>query len=182
MFRQKVLSYAPLAGLIFLLFFSWIHLYRTPKELSPAELNTLAEKFQTTIADYVKKQRPEIRHITFHNTQTEPGDRQNKVKVSFSYSLTVEDKKADSEMLMTGTADLNKKGGGRWLLTNFQVTDSLVEFSKPLIIKAGPEKTSPDKTEKEIPRPSPPPTGKGDDSSLLEKTPPKTFAPDKPKE
>ena len=182
MFRQKVLSYAPLAGLIFLLIFSWIHLYRTPKEAGPEELNTLAEKFQTSLSDYVKKQRPEIRHITFHNTRTEPGDRPGEVKVFFSYSLTVEDKKADSEMLMTGRAELNRKRAGRWLLTNFQVTDSLVEFSKPLIIKAGPDKTTPNKTEKDILRPSPPPESKGDDSSLLEKTSPKTFAPDKTKE
>ena len=47
-------------------------------------------------------------------------------------------------MVIDGIASLDRKSGNHWLLTDFKVTDSLVEFSEPLIIKAPDlEKTVP---------------------------------------
>ena len=136
MFKQQVLSYISLAGLALLLILSWMYLYQSPKELSELEHGALQEKFQSVISDYVKKNHPKILRITFHKAWTENTSDRNRVKVYFSYSLIVRDQKADNKMVIDGTASLNRKSGNHWLLTDFKVTDSMVEFSEPLIIKA----------------------------------------------
>ncbi|MCY4513350.1 MAG: hypothetical protein OXB86_06650 [Bdellovibrionales bacterium] len=137
MLKQQFLSYIPLAGLALLLILSWIYLNQSPKGLDELAHSALQERFQSVVSDYVKKNYPSIHQITFHKTWTENTPDPNHIKIYFSYSLTIEDDKADSEMVMDGTAALNRKSGSNnWLLTDFKVTDSLVEFSKPLVIKA----------------------------------------------
>ena len=142
MLKQQFLPYISLAGLAGLLILSWMYLHQSPKEISESVHSILQEKFQSTVSGYVKKNYPAIRRITFHKTWTENTSNPDRIKVYFSYSLTIQDNKADSEMIMDGTADLNRKSGNRWLLTDFKVTDSLVEFSKPLVIKALPDKNT----------------------------------------
>ena len=139
MLKQKFLSYIPLAGLALLLIFSWIYLEQSSEELSESVHSALQEKFQSVVSDYVKKNYATINHITFHKTWTENTSDPSHIKVYFSYSLTIKDNKADSEMIMDGTANLNRTSKNRWLLTDFKVTDSLVEFSQPLVIKALPD-------------------------------------------
>ena len=136
MFKQQFLPYLSLAGLAGLLILSWMYLHQSPEEINESIHSALQEKFQSTVSDYVKKNYPAISRITFHKTWTENTSDPYHIKVYFSYSLIIKDNKADSEMIMEGTASLNRKSGHRWLLTNFKVTDSLVEFSKPLVIRA----------------------------------------------
>ena len=152
MLKQQFLSYISLAGLALLLIFSWIYLQQSSEELSESVHSALQEKFQSVVSDYVEKNYPTINRITFHKTWTENTSDPNHIKVYFSYSLTIKDNKADSEMIMDGTANLNRTSKNRWLLTDFKVTDSLVEFSKPLIIKALPDEdtTAPSDSPPEI--------------------------------
>ena len=151
MIKQQFLSYISLAGLALLLIFSWIYLEQSSEELSESVHSALQEKFQSVVSDYVEKNYPTINQITFHKTWTENTSDPNHIKVYFSYSLTIKDNKADSEMIMDGTANLSRTSKNRWLLTNFKVTDSLVEFSQPLIIKALPdEDTDPSDSPPEI--------------------------------
>ena len=152
MLKQQLISYISLAGLALLLILSWIYLYQTPKGLDESAHSALQEKFQSVVSDYVKKTYSSIYQITFHKTWTENTPDPNHIKVYFSYSLTVKDNTAESEMVMDGTAALNRQSGSNnWLLTDFKVTDSLVEFSKPLIIKNLSEKdTAPSDSPPEI--------------------------------
>ena len=144
MLKQQLLPYVSLTGLALLLILSWMYLHQSPEEISESVHSMLQEKFQSTVSNHVKKNYPTINRITFHKTWTENTSNPDHIKVYFSYSLTIKDNKADSEMIMDGTASLNRKSGNRWLLTDFKVTDSLVEFSKPLVIKAlSDENTTP---------------------------------------
>ena len=141
MLKQQFLPYVSLAGLAALAEFILGCICINPRKKSMISCTAaLQKKFQSVVSGYVTKNYPAIRRITFHKTRTENTSHPDHIKIYFSYSLTIKDNEADSEMVMDGAASLNRKSGNRWLLTDFKVTDSLVEFSKPLVIKALPKK------------------------------------------
>ena len=133
---KKLSAYGSLAVLILLLAFSWIFLRPDSDELSESLHGALQENFESSISQHIKQRHPQIQGIDFQKIQTENTDNPDRVNISFSYLLSVKDDAGDSEILIDGTAVLVRKSSNRWTLTDFKVTDSFLEFSEPLVIKA----------------------------------------------
>ncbi len=133
--------YFPLIALIFLLLLSWVYLQKA-QESSNEELHgLLQEKVQMTISNYVEKKNPHIESITFHKIWTKNTNSPSDIKVFFTYSV-VTGKKDGASLLADGEALLSQssKNEDHWVLSNFKVTSSFLDFSEPMLIKASPQK------------------------------------------
>lgn len=143
--QDKIKTYStllPLAGFLLLLSLTWLFFEGAKKdsrELMHAELQNLV---QTSIADYVEKNNPYITGITFHKIWTKKTNKDSQIEVFFSYSLEEEGNKQKSSLLIDGKASLDqsKQDDRLWVLNNFQVTGSLLDFSEPMRIKASSKK------------------------------------------
>ncbi len=133
-------NHFPLVALVFLLLLSWIYLQKT-QENSKEELHgSLQEKFQMVISNYVEKRNPHITSITFHKVWTKKTTSPTDIKIFFTYSLVTE-QEAGGHLLADGEALLSQsvEDENHWILNNFKVTNSFLDFSEPMIIKAFPE-------------------------------------------
>ena len=127
-----------LAGFILLLCFSWLYLSRPPVDDEEEQIHSqLQNQFQVLISDLAAKQRPSTDEIVFHKVWTKKSDDPHKIKIFFSYSLKTEGA-AGGDLLIKGSADLEKSDEkpGTWLAQNFKITESALDFSQPLLIKA----------------------------------------------
>ena len=127
-----------LTGLIFLLIVSWFYIYKNQQTSNEDVHRWLQEQFQVVVSDYVEKKYPAIKQITFHKIFTQKTSQPTQIKIFFSYSLDIEDE-ASGELSIEGEAFLTQKDSNKnWLLSEFKVTNSLLEFSEPFVIKASP--------------------------------------------
>ena len=129
-------SFLTLAGFIFILYFSWSHLQSSRNE--EEELHGfLQDKFQTLVSDFIIKKHPEVDEITFHKVWTKSTSDPNRIKIFFSYSLVTKGE-AGGDLLIEGESLLEKsfEVGELWIVKKFQIKDSLLEFSEPLVIRS----------------------------------------------
>lgn len=124
-------------GFILVLYLSWF--YFSPSHLSEEERihGFLQDRFQTLISDVVANKHPEIDEIIFHKVWTKNISDSGQIKIFFSYSLITQGS-AGGSVLIEGEATLEKslKKKELWIVKDFQITDSLIDFSEPLVIKA----------------------------------------------
>jgi len=135
-FKTKF-HYLPLIILIVLLSSSWVFL-KNNQELSREELHTtLQEKVQIALSDYIEKKYPHITHIIFHKVWTKNTNILNKIQIFFTYSLKTKGEDG-GHLLANGQAllYLSDTNENHWVLNDFQVTNSFLEFQEPLIIKS----------------------------------------------
>ena len=127
-----------LAGLIFLLIISWIYIYKNQQNSNEGTHKWLQEQFQVVVSDYIEKKYPAIKQISFHKIYTQKTSQPTRIKIFFSYSLDIKDD-ASGELSIEGEAFLTQKDSNKnWLLSEFKVTNSLLEFSEPFVIQASP--------------------------------------------
>ena len=127
----------PLVGFIFVLYISWFFL--SQKRLNEEEYlhGLLQERFQSLISNLVVSKHPEIDEIVFHKVWTKKLDTPHKVQILFRYSLILEgDKGGNSEIEGDAILEKSSKQNNTWIVKNFQVTDNVLGFSEPLIIKS----------------------------------------------
>lgn len=127
-----------LLGFILVLLVSWFYL--SPPSGNTEEERThsfLQNNFQTLISDLVANKHPEVNKITFHKIWTKKTSDLHEIKIFFSYSLWMEGSPG-GELLIDGEALLKNSDdeGELWIVQDFQVTNSFMDFSEPLIIKA----------------------------------------------
>lgn len=125
------------AGFILLLYLSWSYLSQPHLTEEEQIHGFLQDRFQTLISDFVADKHPEINEIIFHKVWTKNTSDSNRIKIFFSYSLSMQGATGGST-LIEGESVLEKspEQRGLWVAKNFQVTDSLTDFSEPLVIKA----------------------------------------------
>ena len=127
-----------LAGFIFILCFSWFYLSQSFWDTEEEYIHGLLQnRFQTLISDFVVKKHPEVVEITFHKVWTKGTSDPDRIQIFFTYSLqTIGD--AGGDLIIGGEAVLKKspKEEKLWIVQDFQVMDSLLNFSEPLLIKA----------------------------------------------
>ena len=127
-----------LTSFVLLLCFSWLFLFQPSVNDREEQLHSLLQnQFQTLISDLAVKQRPATDEIIFHKVWTKKSDDPHKIKIFFSYSLKTKGE-AGGNLLIKGSADMEKsiEKPGLWLAQNFKITESALDFSKPLLIKA----------------------------------------------
>ena len=144
-----------LLGLLALLIITWAALRPDP-DFNERLHGILQEKTQTSIAEYVEKNNPEVAQIIFHKISTKPLSR-GKIRVSFEYSLNITEEEAAGKIMIGGSALLSQSEDdpARWTLGDFQVKDSAVDFAEPLVIKASLP-SEPDESPPAEPDESPP--------------------------
>ena len=136
-FQKNILSYFGLLCFFAVLTASWFYFYYDSKqEVSEVVHGVLQEKFQSVVADYVEVHYPEVEHISFHKIWTENTESIHKLKIYFSYTLDISQKEAAGKVLIDGEAFLIRSRDQQWLVKDFKVSDSYLEFSTPLVIKA----------------------------------------------
>ena len=142
--NKKFVSFAILAGLIFLLASSWFYFYSSQPIVDEELHGILQERVQQALSNYIEKRRSDIRQIVFHKVWTENTSNPNQVKVFFSYTLITDEENTGGEFSMESEAYLTRESGksDNWLLSDFQVTESLLDFSEPIPIKASEIKDS----------------------------------------
>ena len=129
------------AGFILILCLSWFYLSQPSWNNAEEQMHgNLQNRFQNLIADFVAKKHPEVTEITFHRVWTKNTSNSNEIKIFFNYTLLTEGE-AGGELLISGEALLQKspEKESLWVVQNFQVTDSFLDFSEPLLIKAAPQ-------------------------------------------
>ena len=130
------------AGFILILCLSWFYLSQSlwNNEIEEQVHGNLQNRFQVLIADFVAKKHPEVTEITFHRVWTKNTSNSNEIKIFFNYTLLTEGE-SGGELLISGEALLQRSSEKEslWVVQNFQVTDSFLDFSEPLLIKAGPQ-------------------------------------------
>ena len=138
--NKKFTSIAVLTGLLLFLAGTWFWLetsyfYAFQDEKTHS---LLQEKAQLVLADYVEKARPEVQQIVFHKVWTENTVNPNKIKIFFSYTLVTDEADTGGEFSMESEAYLIRESveSSDWHLSGFQVKESLLDFSEPLLIKA----------------------------------------------
>ena len=129
-----------LAGFILLLYISWIYFGQTPRTGEEEKLHSLLQdRFQTLISDRIADRHPEVTEIIFHKVWTQKINQQE-IKIFFNYSLQTKGE-TRGETVIEGEAlmesSIHQKG--LWIIRDFQVNNSTVNFSDPLVIKAKPE-------------------------------------------
>ena len=132
-------SLLTLAGFILLLCFSWFYLHQSRiNEEQEYVHSILQDRFQTLISDFIENKHPEVNKIIFHKVWTKNMPNPNQVKIFFSYSLFTEGK-TGGDSLIEGEAILERSPDQEefWIVKDFQTRDSEINFSEPLIIKAG---------------------------------------------
>lgn len=124
-------------GFILILYLSWFYLSQPDLSEEERVHGFLQDRFQTLISDVVAKKHPEIDEIVFHKVWTQKTSDLSQIKIFFSYSLNTEGA-AGGSVLIDGEAILEKslKQEGLWLVKGFQIKDSSIDFSEPLVIKA----------------------------------------------
>ena len=123
-------------GFLFLLFVSWFHIHQGKQSSYEHTHQWLQEQFQNVISDYVENHYPSVREITFHKVYTKKTDEPSVIKIFFSYTLTTKDT-TSSDLSLDGEALLTQKISSKdWMLSQFKVTKSFLEFSEPFYIKA----------------------------------------------
>ena len=130
-------------GFILILCLSWFYLSQPSWNNEEEQIHSfLQHRFQTLVSDLVSRKHPEVNKITFHKVWTKNADEPHKIKIFFSYSLFTKGK-SGGDTLIEGTALLKKSSEkeGLWIVQDFQVTDSFLDFSEPLVIRAS---SSPD--------------------------------------
>lgn len=137
---NKKIPVGPIAtfiGFVFILCLSWFYL--TPSLLNEKERvhSYLQDEFQVLVSDWVAKKHPEVNKITFHKVWTKETPQPDQIKIYFHYSLFTKGD-AGGELLIKGESLLEKSPTQEtlWIAKNFQVTNSLVEFSEPMLIKS----------------------------------------------
>ena len=133
---KKGSRYLPVLGFVVLLLSSWF-LLQNVKSSSQEDIHKeLQEKVQEAISNYVITYTPHITGITFHKVWTQKTSSPTVIKIFFSYTL-VTDEEAPGSLLIDGEAllSLSDKNKYHWMLSDFKVTNSLLEFSKPMVIK-----------------------------------------------
>ena len=126
-----------LAGFIFVLCVSWFYLSPSYEENENEKLHGfLQNQFQNLISDFVAEKHPEVDKITFHKIWTKNSPEPHKVKIFFSYSL-FDKGESGGNLLIKGEAVLKRSTEQKlWLVQDFKVKDSFLEFAEPLLIKA----------------------------------------------
>lgn len=142
--NKKFVSFAILTGLIFLLASSWFYFYSSQSVVDEEFHGILQERVQQALSNYIERKRPDIHQIVFHKVWTENTSNPNQVKVFFSYTLITDEGNTGGEFSMESEAYLTRESGksDNWLLSDFQVTESLLDFSEPIPVKASEIKDS----------------------------------------
>jgi len=126
-----------LVGFIFILGLSWFYLSRSFQDTEGEYLHGLLQnRFQTLISDSVVKKHPEVVEIIFHKIWTKNTPDPDQIQIFFSYSLrTTGDARGD--LVVDGEALLKRspKKERLWIVQDFQIMDSFLDFSEPLLIK-----------------------------------------------
>jgi len=126
-----------LVGFIFILGLSWFYLSRSFQDTEGEYLHGLLQnRFQTLISDSVVKKHPEVVEIIFHKIWTKNTPDSDQIQIFFSYSLrTTGDARGD--LVVDGEALLKRspKKERLWIVQDFQIMDSSLDFSEPLLIK-----------------------------------------------
>ena len=133
-------SFFTLTGFIIILCLSWFYLSPPPWSNEEERVHSfLQNQFQTLVSDFVAEKHPEVDNITFHKVWTKNTSDPHQVKIFFNYSLWTKGE-SGGELLIEGEALLTKSDeeAELWIVQEFQVTDSIVDFSEPLLIKAQP--------------------------------------------
>ena len=184
--KRKFIIFSLSAGALFLLAASlfYFHAFRSAGERPPRAKPGLAderlqsllqEEAKAALSEYITLKRPDIRRITFHRIQTE-SFAPDKVKIVFSYTLSTDKRETAGDFSATASAWLVKdkpsaEGGlsdNQWTLSGFQVEESLMDFSEPLLVKASPPSAPGGGASSE--EAAPPSGGQGD---LIKKAAPK---------
>lgn len=124
-------------GFILVLVFSWIYFVGSLSNEEEQLHSRLQEEFQILVSDFVAKKHPDVNEIIFHRVWTKNTSQSHQIKVFFHYSLLTTGP-AGGELLIKGESLLEKSTEQKnlWVAKNFKVTNSLVEFSEPMLIKA----------------------------------------------
>lgn len=126
------------SGLIFVLLLSWFYLSPSFESHEGEQVHGyLQTEFQSLVSNLVIKKHPEVEKIVFHSLSTKNEEDSGDIKIFFTYSLWTKGD-ARSELVLEGEALLQKEDENFWLVQDFQVTDSFLKFSEPLLIKAHP--------------------------------------------
>lgn len=134
-------SFWTLVGFIFILSVSWFYLSPPSWNNEEEQVHSfLQNRFQTLVSDFIAQKRPEVDKITFHKIWTKKTPDPQAIQIFFSYSLWTTGE-AGGDLLIEGEALLQEADEGLWLVQDFQVTDSFVDFSEPLLIKAPSEES-----------------------------------------
>ena len=138
---KRDISFKPLltvAGFILLPSLSWFYLYQSHINEEEQIHSHLQDRFQTLVSDFVADKHPEVYKIIFHKIWTKSIPDSSQIKVFFSYSLFTEGETGGST-LIEGEAILEKSPEQEelWTVTDFQTKDSEINFSEPLVIRAG---------------------------------------------
>jgi len=129
-------SFWALTGFIFLLIISWFYLNQSFFDSEEEQTHSfLQSRFQNLVSDYVDKKYPEITEIIFHKVWTKKTTHPEEIEIFFSYSLLTKGQ-AGGDLLIDGKALLIQVSTNFWKVQNFQVTESAVDFSEPMLIKA----------------------------------------------
>lgn len=142
--QYKIKSYLlpalPLLVLLSLLAVTWIFFETRSNKSQEIIHSLLQEKVQSAISDYAIKSNPNITKIEFHKIWTKDMSADDEIEVFFTYSIVEEKDKQESTLLIEGEAVLNQSEADKnhWILNNFKVSNSLLDFSKPMLIKASP--------------------------------------------
>ena len=128
---------ATASGFLLVLLFSWIYFVGSLSNNEEQIHSRLQEEFQILVSNFVAKKHPEVKEIIFHRVWTKDTANPDQIKVFFHYSLMTTGP-AGGELLLKGESLLEKsmEQNNFWIAKNFKVTNSAVEFSEPLLIKA----------------------------------------------
>ena len=142
-FIQKINKKIPFSligtsvGFVLVLVFSWIYFVGSLSNDEEQLHSLLQEEFQVLVSDFVATKHPDVNEIVFHRVWTKNTSQPNQIKIFFHYSLLTTGP-SGGELLIKGESLLEKSMEQKalWIAKNFKVTNSVVEFSEPLLIKA----------------------------------------------
>ena len=123
---------------IFLLVFTWFYLSKPSFQIQEEEKihSFLQLEFQNQLSEFIEKQHPEVSAIVFNKVWTKKTSKPSEIKIFFSYSLSTEGE-SGGENLLSGSALLKKTQDQVWQIQKFKAKNTEIEFSEPLLIKAG---------------------------------------------
>ena len=126
----------------------------------------LQEKTREVLSEYIALKRPDIQRFEFHRIQAKAVSL-NKVKMFLSYTLSTDKKETEAAFSADAEAWLTRENPDdhQWILSGFQVKESLLDFAEPFLIKPSllspPFKDSGSDSSPEEPRLSPAGTADG---------------------
>lgn len=124
-----------LISFIFVILITWFYIHNNKNSSNENTHRWLQEQFQVVISDYIEKNDPQIQEIHFNKIYTKKTNNPLHVEIFFSYTLTIDDSSASGNTHLSGKALLTQKNDRTWVLSNFEVTNSILEFSEPIQIK-----------------------------------------------